>query len=195
MILYRVAVFFIRIYIKIIGCRVVGAQHVPKTGSCIIAANHINYFDPFFLVCAIPRILHFIGKATLFRNPIVGWVLKKLGAFPVSRDGEGDISAIRRCMAILKENNTLAIFPEGTRSATGEMNQALDGVGLIAERSRAPIVPVRIIKLKKGKWGRHKTRIHIGPPLLLHELTELPDDKRLRRKAIAITVMEKIAAL
>jgi 1-acyl-sn-glycerol-3-phosphate acyltransferase len=191
---YRIVIPIIRFYIKLLGCRVEGAENVPKEGPCIVAANHINYSDPFFLACAVPRVLHFIGKESLFKKPVMGWVLRKFGAFPVSR-GEGDISAIRRCMAILKGNETLGIFPEGTRSATGEMNQALDGIGLIAERSRAPIVPVRIVKLKKGKWARHKTRIHIGPPLLLHELADLPEDKRLRRKFIATSVMERIANL
>lgn len=196
MILYKIVVPFVRVGIRIIGCRIDGLAHVPTEGPCIIAANHINYFDPVFLAGAIPkRMLCFIAKDSLFRKPVLGWLLGKLGAFPVSR-GEGDISAIRRCMTILKEGKTLGIFPEGTRSATGEMNQALDGVGLIAEKSRAPIVPVRIVKVKGRKiWQRHRTRLCIGPPVLLHELTDLPEDRRVRRKYIASLVMEKISLL
>jgi 1-acyl-sn-glycerol-3-phosphate acyltransferase len=176
----------------IIGFRIKGKENIPADGPCIIASNHVDFYDPLFLASAMPkRVLFFMAKQSLFEIPVFGRIIKMLGAFPVSR-GEGDVSAIRRSVAILKENKTLAMFPEGTRSGTGELLQGLDGVGLIAERSKAPIIPVRLVKIKKR--FRRTTLIIIGKPLCLDHIG-MPEDKRERRKFIAAVVMESIALL
>jgi len=193
--LYKILLPIARVLVKSVGCRVEGAHNVPAEGSCIVASNHVTVCDPVFLACAMPgRVLHFMGKQSLFDIPVLGWLFAKCGGFPVSR-GEGDVSAIRYSVSLLREGKVLAIFPEGTRSGTGELNKAFDGVGLIAEKSKAPVIPVRIMKVRGRKKGfRGRTRIMIGDPLYL-EAMDMPENKRERRTYIAAAIMESISML
>ena len=92
-----------------------GAEHIPDTGAVIVAPNHKSSFDPPIVGVAIKnRLVHYMAKAELFKNPVFGWVLRKMGAFPVKR-GTVDRMAIKQAVRELKNGHVLGIFPEGTR--------------------------------------------------------------------------------
>ncbi len=120
-----------------------GTEHIPEKGPVIFCCNHISNLDPPLLAISTKRKVHFMAKAELFRIPILGGLLQRLGTFPVKR-GAGDRQALKKAIQLLKDGHTVGIFPEGTRSKTGEMGQFHVGAALIALKGRAPIVPVAI---------------------------------------------------
>ncbi|HEX5498794.1 MAG TPA: lysophospholipid acyltransferase family protein [Thermomicrobiales bacterium] len=143
-----------------IGLRIVGLEHVPPSGPLLVAANHLHYADPLLLGLAMPRPIHFMAKRELFANPIFGWMLRRAGAFPVDR-GRADRAAIREAEDRLRRGFAVGLFPEGTRSNTGWLQSAHKGVGLIAIRSGAPILPVAITGTERlpfngAKSGRRR---------------------------------------
>ncbi|MFY0543034.1 lysophospholipid acyltransferase family protein [Brevibacillus sp. H7] len=124
--------------------QVIGAEHIPKEGPVILCANHISLLDPPLLGSGIERQVHFMAKEELFRIPVISFLIKKFGAFPVKR-GASDRTAIRTALKILEEGKIFGIFPEGTRSKTGELGPGLPGVGMFALKSEAVVIPVAII--------------------------------------------------
>ncbi len=120
-----------------------GLENVPVKGAYILACNHISNLDPPIIGISTPRRLRFMAKIELFKNPFVGWWLKKLWAFPIKR-GEGDFGALKQTLKFLKEGHPVLLFPEGTRRMDDTPLPAQAGAGLVAVRSQVPIVPVRI---------------------------------------------------
>lgn len=123
--------------------RVHGFANIPASGPCIIAANHFHALDPLMLAIAVRRPTCFMAKEEILHWPIFGWLVRKVGVFPVKR-GKVDVQSFRHSLLILRQGGALGIFPEGTRSKTGEMQEALNGAALLAGRTGAPIVPVAL---------------------------------------------------
>ena len=120
--------------------KVEGRENLPS-GSYVIASNHRSYADPpLIAITSGCSKFSFVAKAELFRNPFFGWLIRKLGAFPVSR-GNGDLSVIDDSVSKIKDGRRLVIFPEGTRSKTGKVGKGKTGVALIAARAGVPVVP------------------------------------------------------
>ncbi len=144
-------------------------ERIPAEGALIICANHLSFTDPVFLGLSVRRQVHFISKKELFDKPVLGWLLRKLDAFPVDRDGK-DLQAIRTCLSVLKNEKVLGIFPEGTRVRPGAQIDGKAGVSLIAKKSGAAILPVCI----KPKYGRFKlfckTDVIVGTPFHFADL-------------------------
>lgn len=165
--LYRAAkVICTSILVLMRRWRVQGAHHLPPAGGVVVIANHISYWDPVVVGCALSRKVHFMARAGLFKVPVLGWIITKLGAFPVHR-AASDPAAVRRSMQLLKSGHVIGIFPEGTRSHSGEMLEPHLGATMLALRVGVPVVPVGISGTK-GIWGR--VFISIGAPL---EFTDL----------------------
>ncbi|MBZ4645773.1 MAG: 1-acyl-sn-glycerol-3-phosphate acyltransferase [Petroclostridium sp.] len=163
---YNIVKYLIQIIAKIIfRIEIRGLQNVPTHGACIICFNHKSTLDPPVIGVFIPRQLVFMAKEELFKVPVLGFIIKALGAFPIKR-GAGDVSAIKNALSILKEGKVLAMYPEGTRSKSGDLNQAKPGVALIATRAKVPVVPVGVT----GEYKLfHKLLINIGNPIVLEE--------------------------
>jgi 1-acyl-sn-glycerol-3-phosphate acyltransferase len=117
-----------------------GAEKLPAEGPVILAANHLSNYDVFPLQFALPRTIFFMGKEELFRNPIMDWLLRQLGGFPVYR-GERDEWAVRHAQSILEHGQVLGMFPEGSRSQGIGLRPAKTGIARLAQASQAPIVP------------------------------------------------------
>lgn len=119
--------------------KVVGAESVPEAGSVILCGNHISFLDVFMLFAHVKRPMRFMAKAELFRIPVVSWVIRKCGAFPVHREAS-DLNAIRTSLGILKDGRALTIFQTGKRNST----EAKNGAVYLAVKGKAPILPFSI---------------------------------------------------
>ena len=162
LLLYKLLRCILRLLFSILyRVSVIGTIELSDNIGYMICSNHIHMFDPVFIACFTNRQISFMGKKELFDKPIIGSILKKLGAFPVDR-GKGDIEALKTAIDVLKSNNVMSMFPEGTRSKTGEMGEFKRGAALIASRAEVPIVPVKII----GNYRLFsKMELRIGEPM------------------------------
>lgn len=149
-----------------------GVEHLPAEGPAIVVSNHVNYLDPMAMGAVSSRPLHFMAKEELFANAFGGWFLRNVDAFPVRR-GQSDRRAIRHALRILAEGHLLAMFPEGTRSRTGELQELQRGAALLALKSGAPVVPMVVTGAYEALSGGRKMprrvpmAVHIGEPLRL----------------------------
>jgi 1-acyl-sn-glycerol-3-phosphate acyltransferase len=180
-------------------------EAIPREGSVILAANHISNADAVilgaWLTKSLGRRIHWLGKKEMFDWPVVGYVARNGGIHPVDR-GAADVDAFRTAERVLREGHVLMIFPEGTRSPTGELQKPKDGLAMLALRTGAPIVPIGISNTDrvwpKGKLlprpGRHAT-MRIGRAFRLAD--ELPEglDRKRAKAAATDLIMRKIAAL
>lgn len=134
--------------------RVYGAGRVPHHGPVILACNHQNFLDPTFLSVGLLREMAGMCKDSLFRNRWAGRFLRSLNMFPV-KQRSADLGSFKECLRRLRAGRLLLLFPEGTRSATGRLAPFLPGLGALAKRSRAVVVPV-LIEGAYEAWPRHR---------------------------------------
>lgn len=161
--------FFRIIFSLVFRWQVIGREHIPKEGPVILCANHISLWDPPLLGSGIERMVNFMAKEELFRIPVLSFLITKFGAFPVKR-GAGDRAAIRATLKLLEDGEILGIFPEGTRSKTGELGEGMHGVALFALKSQAQVIPVAIVG--PYRWFR-PIKIVYGEPIDLTALREV----------------------
>ncbi|MCA1039787.1 1-acyl-sn-glycerol-3-phosphate acyltransferase [Bacillus infantis] len=144
---------------------VIGRENFPAEGGVLLCSNHIDNLDPPVVGITAPRPVHFMAKEELFNLPVLGNIVRNLNAFPVKR-GMSDREALRKGIALLKEGNVLGLFPEGTRSKTGELGKGLAGAGFFALRAPAHVVPCAII----GPYKPFKRlKVVYGKPLDMEE--------------------------
>jgi len=129
--------------------RVLHRERLPRDGGVILAGNHVSFLDPPLYGAACRRESFFMARDTLFRHPLANWVLRSWNCVPIKRDG-GDIGAMRTALRMLEEGKAVLMFPEGTRSPDGRLQEARPGIGMIVARSRAVIVPMRIFGAEKA---------------------------------------------
>lgn len=147
---------------------VIGREYFPKEGGVLLCSNHIDVLDPPVVGINAPRPVHFMAKAELFNVPVLGKAVSHLNAFPVKR-GMSDREALRKGLGILKEGKVLGLFPEGTRSKTGELGNGLAGAGFFALRTEAAVVPCAIIGPYKAF---RRLKVVYGKPINMNELRE-----------------------
>ncbi|MGB8984976.1 MAG: lysophospholipid acyltransferase family protein [Anaerolineales bacterium] len=144
-----------------------GLENFPRQGPVILAANHVTNFDVFPIQFAVPRPIFFMGKAELFRNPLLDVFLRNLSGFPVNR-GEKDQWAMRHAARVLKRGLTLGMFPEGTRSQGKGLAVAKTGAARLAIEAECPIVLAAITgsdRFFKGFPHRARVQVRLLPPL------------------------------
>jgi 1-acyl-sn-glycerol-3-phosphate acyltransferase len=143
-----------------------GLEYFPKEGGVLLCTNHIHNFDPLVVGITAPRPVHFMAKEELFKVPVLGNIVRNCNAFPVKR-GKGDRESLRAGLKVLKDGNVFGLFPEGTRSKTGEIGKGLSGAGFFALRSEADVVPCAII----GPYKSLKTlKVVYGKPIAMDEM-------------------------
>jgi 1-acyl-sn-glycerol-3-phosphate acyltransferase len=123
---------------------VIGQENLPADGAFLIASNHASYIDPPVVGSLVPRQLCFFARKTLWKKGVASWWLDTVGVIPVDRDGGQDVSALKRVLRALKDNKGLILFPEGTRSPDGKLQEPKPGVGFIVCKSQVPVIPVRL---------------------------------------------------
>jgi 1-acyl-sn-glycerol-3-phosphate acyltransferase len=146
--------------------RIIGRENLIEEGPAIIAANHQSYLDPPLIGVACRRELHYLARNTLFKNKLFGWILTEVNSIPVDRD-RGDVGAFRAVIKLLKDGHRTVIFPEGTRTLTGQIQKARPGVGMIVAKTLVPVVPARVFGSfeawpKNGKFKPHPITVVIG---------------------------------
>ena len=177
--------------------RVTGAGHLPPSGPAIIAANHRSYLDNYLISAVAPRPPWFLGKAELAHG-VFGRFNRAMGMVPIER-GKGDRAAIDTMVTILEEGEVIALFPEGTRSLTGELYKFRSGLARIAARSKAPVVPVGLIGTsqvwpsgQRPRWrrpARGTIEVRFGP------LLPPPGDTPSDRRRFSVEAREEVAKL
>jgi 1-acyl-sn-glycerol-3-phosphate acyltransferase len=169
-----------------------GVEKLPLDKGFVLAANHQSNLDPVFIGLGFKRQICFMAKEELFHNPILRFLITKLGAFPVSR-GKGDRTAIDKAVAIVQSGGILGIFPEGTRSKDGKLKKAKSGAVLVASITGADIIPVGI-KFGKKKFLRREIIVTYGDPIANEEI-KIVDNNRAQLKAACNLLMGRIAEL
>lgn len=179
---------------------VVGLENLPKAGPAIIASNHASYLDFLLLSAVSPRQVQFMVGEVFYNNPAICKAFESMGHIKVSRGATGDVSALRKAVHKLEHGHVVAIYPEGTRSWDGKLQKAHGGVGFLAMKTGAPVIPVFLDGTHLA-WPRHsrlpvphKCAIRIGEPL---HFSQTPQNEHRKDRIHAIThdVMKTIARL
>jgi 1-acyl-sn-glycerol-3-phosphate acyltransferase len=171
--LYRI---FYAIFAGVIGfvfnVRVIGRENEPDRSGFMVCANHTSATDPVVLCYAFRKHqVHFMAKKELFKVPVVNWLVSLMGAFPVDRGG-GDVGAIKKSVAMLKEGRSMGIFPQGHRypEVDPRTTQTKNGAALICTKAEADIVPVYIARKNNTHKLFRRTWVIIGEPIPYAEL-------------------------
>jgi len=192
-IVYRLAITFARVLFQVfMPVRVHGDLSILDRGPAILYSNHIAMLDPFLLGVVIrPRRAYMLAKAELFKNPILAYWVKTLGAVEVDR-GSGDLGAVKKILSLLGEGKLTAIYPEGTRvrNPDGSLGKFQSGGAMIALRSGVPLIPVYVSHGNKYKLF-HAIDVYIGRALDLSGFRE----KKIRKEDLEIVTNLMIKAL
>lgn len=155
-----------------------GRENIPTDTTVIYTPNHRSNADPPLVGSFMKGHISFMAKEELFKNKIFAWLIRSLGAFPVSR-GKGDMKVIDTSIERL-ENDSLMIFPEGGRSKDGKVQKGHTGAALIAARSGKCIVPVGVVYGDKLRF-RTKVTIKYGQPIDPAEYVESREEPNPRQ--------------
>ena len=164
----RALILFVRsLFSSFMKMEVEGLENLPREGAVILAANHVTNFDVFPIQFALPRVIFFMGKAELFRNPILDVFLRNLSGFPVNR-GEKDQWAMDHALKVLRHGQVLGMFPEGRRSKGRGLGVAKTGTARLAIEAGCPILPITVIgsdRFFRSFPRRTRVRVTLLPPL------------------------------
>jgi 1-acyl-sn-glycerol-3-phosphate acyltransferase len=144
-----------------------GIEYLPLQGPVVLASNHVTNYDVFYMQFVLPRLIFFMGKAELFRNPILDAVLRSLGGFPVER-GARDEWAIQHALQVLEHDQVLGIFPEGKRNHGRGLHPGRTGAARLAIAVQCPVVPMAVggtELLFRGSLRRQHITVRLGPPI------------------------------
>lgn len=176
---------FVRILVSlptllIYRVRAIGVEKVPKSGGLLLAPNHFSQMDHFFVGLYLRRQVRFMAKSQMFGPPVLTYIYKHGGVFPVRR-GHHDEESLKTAFAILEQGGMLLVYAEGGRSRSGKLKEVKPGVGRIALESGVPVVPVAIHGSEKvRRWKRFrfpKVTVQFGEPLSF-PTEEAPDRER-----------------
>ncbi|MDX8046104.1 lysophospholipid acyltransferase family protein [Gracilibacillus sp. S3-1-1] len=185
---YNFAKFVVKSYLKPkYKVQAIGTENIPKKGSVIICSNHISNYDPPIVGITCPRPIHFLAKEELFNNKLFGFILKHVNAIILKR-GTSDRNALRQGLEVLKEDNVLGLFPEGTRSKTGDLKKGMPGAGFFALRSKAAIVPCAVV----GDYhSKQPLKVVYGQPIDMNSLRE----QKASAQEVTDVIMDEIRKL
>jgi 1-acyl-sn-glycerol-3-phosphate acyltransferase len=180
--------------------RVYNPERVPLKGGVILASNHASFLDPPLVGSGVHRQINYLARASLFTNPVAGWVLRKWRAIPVDRDG-GGAAGLKAILDRLLDGGAIILFPEGTRTKDGKLQPARSGIGLTVIKSEALVIPVRTFgtfECYSRKLKFHLPRqlaVKYGEPMAFKELrAEAKTCSKPRLKEIYQQIADEIMA-
>lgn len=141
--------------------QVEGRENIPDEGPVMFCCNHISAWDPPVVGCAATRQVYFMAKQELWRIPVLRSVISALGAYPVDRE-RADMSTVRVTLEHLQAGRAVGVFPEGTRSHSGQLGPLRTGAAKLVLRTGAVVVPMAIL----GPYRLWRPlRVRLGKPL------------------------------
>ena len=189
----KVVRFIIRIILTVLyRVEFIGRENVPLKGAALLCANHPGELDMFFIGCKIKRIVHYMAKEELFKNPLVSAFITWVGAFPVKR-GKVDIGAVKKAYTLLSKGHIVGILPEGTRVGKKDRKnvKVWPGAAMIAVNANVPVIPVGV----NGDYKLFsKVRVVFGKPYYL----EVDRNKKYTKEEfsqMSRDIMDKIYSL
>jgi len=197
----KVLLIVLRLFCNIfLSWKVSGQENVPVTGPLVLVSNHIHLMDTILLPVSFPRWINFMAKKELFKNPLLGFILRWAGAFPILRQGMvGDKrDTMRHAMSILENGEVLGMFPEGKRNSDGVLSRGKAGPAVIALKAGVPLISVAVsgtenLKGMSWLWKRTRVTINIG------EAFSVPAVKgrfnKTAMKSLTDLMMKKIAVM
>jgi len=182
---------------------VMGLKRALKNdGPVIIAANHCSNLDPIIIGCAYPRRLRYLAKSSLFKIPLLGTLIKWLGAIPAKReDVQGAASALKQLISILEAGESVLVFPEGSRSSDGKLQPLEEGVAMLSAKTGAVIIPVRVDGTFKAlpKYAKvfkpYKIIVDFGEAIDPKNFKEKSSSSKELRRLITEEVAKRLSAL
>ena len=136
--------FVLPIYKFVFRGHLIGRENIPQKNSYIMVSNHGSLLDPPLLGHALRRNISFMAKAELFKIPLLGFIIKACGAYPVKR-GIVDKNTIKTACKKLSNENCIGIFIDGTRQKNGRVNKPKQGAALLAFKNQKLLLPVAIV--------------------------------------------------
>jgi 1-acyl-sn-glycerol-3-phosphate acyltransferase len=175
---------------------IIDRYKIPKQGRFIMCCNHLSYVDPVIIALYSPRYTYFMAKKELFSVSFLSNLVTYLNAFPLNRDAM-DRRSFKTSLNILKYNNILGLFPEGSRSKDGTVGEGKKGIGLISILSDAPIIPIAISGSNRIIQKPHK-RVYF--PKIKVIIGDIIDTKKIayendRKAAIQLIVSETMDSI
>ena len=172
---YRLFRFVFGIFFRVwFRLKVFHRERVPRMGGVILASNHVCYFDPVFVISSLERMVVGLARESAFKFPIHGFLLRSWRMIPVDQSGSG--RGLKTFLSRLRGGDAVIMYPEGTRSPTGQIQAPQPGIGLIIIKSEAPVIPIKIFGAYEA-YGRHRwvprpyeVQIKFGEPLDFAEL-------------------------
>ncbi len=194
---YRISHNAVRCFFRVIfGLRIYGQSNMRFGGGFIFASNHISYFDPPVVGCAINREVCFLAKKQLFSNRIFAWLIRSYNAIPVDRE-DVDRRIIKVLMAKLHGGDSILMFPEGTRSKNGKLRNLKEGLGFISIHTSAGIIPIYVNgtnEMFRCMLRKKRLIVSIGPPIFIPEFYSA-DKKKSDYSVLASMVYEEMRML
>ena len=185
-----------RIYFKTCyDFKVEGLENIPKTGALIIAGNHLSNADPPAIggFAGLVRDSRFVAKKELFAVPLLGWFFRRSGYIPVDRKRTiGDFGALKEVVSALERGESVVMFPEGTRSKTGQPQKPKSGIGFLVYKTGVPVLPVKIEGTFGWPWVR-KIRVKFGTVMHLSKNDAL--EPKAQYKEFAVQIMDAINSI
>lgn len=182
---------FFAVYFKI---RVIGRENVPLRGAAILASNHQSYIDPPLVGIGLNREVHYMARKSLFQKFFLfTWLIRGLNAFPVE-PARGDIGAMKEILRRLESGAAIVVFPEGTRTLTGEIGVLKPGLFRIASRAGVPIVPT-VIDGAFESWPRWSKIPRPYPVIVAYGTPVKPEEHGGDADAMAAVCRERMLSL
>ncbi len=168
-----------------------GLENEPTEGGVIVFSNHSSLVDPFFTAPAVKRPLHFMAKSDLQKSRFMKWLFNKCNVVAINR-GESDIAALRKVCDVVASGGCVGIYPQGTRieCENPDPETALAGMGLMASRAKATLLPVTICYGKGNKKPKlfSKVKVYVGKPITFEEysnINERPNSHEIAKYAFS----------
>ena len=182
------------ICILLFRIRVYGRKNIPEKGPVLILSNHQSFLDPILIGVGLARQVNFMARMSLFRNGLFAFLIRSLNAFPLKR-GAVDPAALRHGVRILRDGDVLLLFPEGTRTSTGEIAAVRPGFLSILKRTRAALIPA-VVEGAYQAWPRdrklfgfHRIKVIFGAAV------EYPEAVEGDRRDICLTLKKRLEEL
>jgi cytidylate kinase len=194
---YRFSHALMRLVWKgLFGMRILGAANLRFRENFIFASNHLSYADPPIVGCGLNREVSFIAKKELFANRFFAWLIRTYHAIPIDRD-EIDLGALKLIASKLRGGESILMFPEGTRSKSGDIGELKSGLGFIAIHTGVTVVPVHVSgtnDLLKCLFRARRLELRIGPPMRVPQ-GYVPDDRKAEYRRLSSMVQEELRML